>query len=72
MFRHVVSCQGGSQQESKKGGGPIKQALMDTIQGLQKALERSRKEFEAAVSSAKYMQVGLHADACSRKNECTQ
>lgn len=49
----------GPQEEGRRGGGPSKQALLDTIQGLQKALERSRKECEAAVSSAKYMQVCL-------------
>ena len=53
-------CQGEPQAEGKKGGGPTKQALLDTIQGLQKALERSRKECEAAVSSAKYMHVRFH------------
>ena len=42
---------------SHKGGEGSKQGLLDTIQGLQRALERSRKECEAAVSSAKYMQV---------------
>lgn len=44
---------------SHKGGEGSKQGLLDTIQGLQRALERSRKECEAAVSIAKYMQVPL-------------
>ena len=51
------ACQEEPHQEAKRNGGPSKQALLDTIQGLQKALQRSRKECEAAVSSAKYMQV---------------
>ncbi|KAA6420754.1 MAG: hypothetical protein FRX49_09331 [Trebouxia sp. A1-2] len=42
---------------SQMGGEGSKQGLIDTIQGLQRALERSRKECEAAVSSAKYMQL---------------
>lgn len=47
----------GIQVGSQMGGEGSKQGLIDTIQGLQRALERSRKECEAAVSSAKYMQV---------------
>ena len=42
-----------------RGGEGDRQGLVDTIQGLQRALDRSKKEFEAAVSSAKYMQVML-------------
>ena len=47
--------QGGGQ----KGVEGSKQALVDTIQGLQlqRALERSKKKCEAGVSSANYMQV---------------
>lgn len=44
----------------ERGGEGSKQGLVDTIQGLQRALERSRKECQAAVSSAKYMQVTAH------------
>ena len=40
-----------------KGSDSSRQGLLETIQGLQRALERSRKECQAAVSSAKYMQV---------------
>ena len=49
--------QGGGQ----KGAEGSKQALVDTIQGLQlqRALERSKKKFEAGVSSANYLQVPL-------------
>ena len=53
--RHVFPAQGVGQ----KGVEGSKQALVETIQGLQRALERSRKECEAGVSSAKYMQVPL-------------
>ncbi|DBB03226.1 TPA: hypothetical protein ACH3X1_013287 [Trebouxia sp. C0004] len=42
---------------SQRGGEGSKHGLVDTIQGLQRALERSRKECQAAVSSAKYMQL---------------
>ncbi len=45
---------------SQRGGEGSKQGLVDTIQGLQRALERSRKECQAAVSSAKYMQVTVY------------
>ena len=45
---------------SLRGGEGSKQGLVDTSQGLQRALERSRKECQAAVSSAKYMQVTAH------------
>ncbi|KAL3131701.1 hypothetical protein ABBQ38_007991 [Trebouxia sp. C0009 RCD-2024] len=38
-------------------GSDSRQGLLETIQGLQRALERSRKECQAAVSSAKYMQL---------------
>ena len=40
-----------------KGSDSSRQGLLETIQGLQRALERSRKECQAAVSNAKYMQV---------------
>ncbi|KAL3136227.1 hypothetical protein ABBQ32_007239 [Trebouxia sp. C0010 RCD-2024] len=44
-------------QEGPGKGSDSRQGLLDTIQGLQRALERSRKECQAAVSSAKYMQL---------------
>lgn len=45
---------------TQRGGEGSKQGLLDTIQGLQRALERSRKECQAAISSAKYMQVTVY------------
>ncbi|DBA77876.1 TPA: hypothetical protein ACH3X1_009228 [Trebouxia sp. C0004] len=42
----------GIQVGSQRGEERSKQGLVDTIQGLQRALERSRKECQAAVSSA--------------------
>ncbi|KAL0018649.1 hypothetical protein WJX77_000849 [Trebouxia sp. C0004] len=45
------------QPAPQRGEERSKQGLVDTIQGLQRALERSRKECQAAVSSAPYMQL---------------
>ncbi|KAL0024417.1 hypothetical protein WJX77_000946 [Trebouxia sp. C0004] len=53
----ILAQQPAPQVGSQRGGEGSKHGLVDTIQGLQRALERSRKECQAAVSSAKYMQL---------------